>query len=73
MSKKPKSNVVLRDMLKYEVAAELGFLARVVENGWGSLTAQETGLIGGVVSQRLKEMNTQQVDDHSKEKNDDPV
>ncbi|MBS7166770.1 MAG: small, acid-soluble spore protein, alpha/beta type, partial [Anaerobutyricum hallii] len=32
---------------KYEVAKELGIYDKVLEKGWGSLTAEETGRVGG--------------------------
>lgn len=31
---------------KYEVAKELGIYDKVLEKGWGSLTAEETGRVG---------------------------
>ena len=34
---------------KYEVAKELGIYDKVLEKGWGSLTAEETGRVGGVL------------------------
>ena len=37
---------------KYEVAKELGIYDKVLEKGWGSLTAEETGRVGGVVRKR---------------------
>ncbi len=40
--------------LKYEVAEELGLLDKVIEKGWKSLTAKETGKIGGIVASRRK-------------------
>lgn len=40
--------------MKLEIAAELGLLAKVKQVGWGGLTAQEAGVIGGVMSQRLR-------------------
>lgn len=38
--------------LKYEIAEELGLLDKVKEYGWKALTAQETGKIGGLMTQR---------------------
>lgn len=38
-----------QDRLKYEAAAELGLLEKLVEVGWSGLTARETGLIGARV------------------------
>ena len=42
------------DKLKYEVANELGLLERVMKHGWKSLTAKETGRIGGLVTKRKR-------------------
>lgn len=37
---------------KYEVAKELGIYDKVLEKGWGSLTAEATGRVGGVLRKR---------------------
>ena len=37
---------------KYEVPKELGIYDKVLEKGWGSLTAEETGRVGGVLRKR---------------------
>ena len=37
---------------KYEVAKELGIYDKVLEKGWGSLTAEETGRVGGMLRRR---------------------
>ena len=37
---------------KYEVAIERGIYDKVLEKGWGSLTAEETGRVGGVLRKR---------------------
>lgn len=37
---------------KYEVAKELGIYDKVLEKGWGSLTAEETGRVGGMLGKR---------------------
>lgn len=61
MGKKDKkiklSEIKPEEQLKYEIAGELGLLDRVLENGWKSLTAKETGKIGGLVTRRKKELN----------------
>jgi hypothetical protein len=44
------------DLLKYEIAEELGLLDKVKENGWKSLTAKESGKIGGFMTKRKKEI-----------------
>lgn len=38
-----------QERLKYEAAAELGLMEKLVEVGWSGLTARETGLIGAKV------------------------
>lgn len=45
-----------QDMLKFEVASELGLADKVMKFGWKSLSAKETGKIGGLVSKRKKAM-----------------
>lgn len=53
---KPKELTPL-DLLKLEVAAELGLREKVASEGWGMLTAAESGRIGGLVHKRLRERN----------------
>lgn len=43
------------DQLKYEIAEELGLLDKVRESGWKSLTAKETGRIGGLMTKKKRE------------------
>ena len=62
-SKKRKidlSQVDLKELLpdqqlKYEIAEELGLLDKVKEFGWKSLTAQETGRIGGLMTKKKRQ------------------
>jgi Small, acid-soluble spore proteins, alpha/beta type. len=42
------------DRAKYEIAEELGLLDKVREGGWKSLTAKESGKIGGLIASRKK-------------------
>ncbi len=42
------------EKLKYEIAAELGLVEKVKKFGWKSLTAKETGRIGGLITKRKK-------------------
>lgn len=44
------------EKMKYEIADELGLLDRVLNDGWRSLTAKETGRIGGLVTRRKRQM-----------------
>jgi hypothetical protein len=44
------------DRLKYEIANELGLLDKVHAQGWKSLTAKESGRLGGLIAKRKKAM-----------------
>jgi len=44
------------EQLKYEIAGELGLLDRVKKFGWKSLSAKETGMIGGLVTKKKRQM-----------------
>lgn len=46
----------LREKMKYEIAEELGLSDKVDIEGWGGLTAEETGRIGGIMTKRKKLM-----------------
>ena len=46
----------MREKIKYEIAAELGLSDKVDIYGWGGLTAEETGRIGGIMTKRKKEL-----------------
>jgi len=37
-----------------EIAKELGLWEKIEEYGWGELTAEESGRIGGMMYQRIK-------------------
>ena len=45
------------DKMKLEIAEELGLLEKVQEYGWKSLSAKETGRIGGLMTKKKREMN----------------
>ena len=47
------------ELMKYEIAGELGLLDRVMENGWKSLTAKETGRVGGILARRRKAIRSE--------------
>lgn len=49
-------NLTPEESLKLEIAQELGLLDRVLEDGWKSLSAKETGRIGGLLGKRKKAM-----------------
>lgn len=46
----------LREKIKYEIAEELGLKDKVDILGWGGLTAEETGRIGGIMTRKKKEL-----------------
>lgn len=52
---KKKKIVTPEDIMKYEIANELGLSDKLKEVGWGGLTAKETGRIGGLITVRKKE------------------
>ncbi|ACD52441.1 benzoate transporter [Clostridium botulinum] len=47
----------MREKLKYEIAEELGLGDKVDKEGWGGLSAEETGRIGGMMTKRKKILN----------------
>ena len=57
--KGPKSldEVEPQDMLKYEIAEELGLLPKVLEEGFSALTSKETGRIGGLMTKKRRELD----------------
>ena len=51
------SKMEAQERMKYEIAQELGLLDQVLEEGWRSLSAKETGKIGGIMASRKKKKN----------------
>ena len=47
--------ITQEEKLKYEIAEELGFLDKVLSEGWRSLSAKETGRIGGLIARKKRE------------------
>lgn len=45
------------EQAKYEIAQELGILDKVLEGGWKSLSAKETGRIGGMMARKKQKNN----------------
>ncbi|MGN0354840.1 MAG: small, acid-soluble spore protein, alpha/beta type [Muricoprocola sp.] len=48
-------NLTEDEKMKYEIAEELGLLDRVMKDGWKSLSAKETGRIGGMMTRRKRQ------------------
>lgn len=61
-SKKKKKILTPHEKLKYEIAEELGLLDKVQAEGWKSLTARETGRIGGLMTKKKREMKKKDED-----------
>ena len=47
-------NDIINDMMKYEIAQELGLMEKVRTGGWKSLSAKESGRIGGLIAKRKR-------------------
>ncbi|HIT61590.1 MAG TPA: small, acid-soluble spore protein, alpha/beta type [Candidatus Fimousia stercorigallinarum] len=54
MRKTPKP-LTEDEILKYEIAEELGLADKVQKEGWKSLSAKDTGRIGGLMTKRKRE------------------
>jgi len=52
-------NMKPEDILKFEIATELGLGDKVIESGWRSLSAKESGRIGGLITKRKREMKNE--------------
>lgn len=55
-SKYKKTDDITLLKLKLEVAEELGLIDKIKKVGWAGLTAEETGKLGGYITQKIKEM-----------------
>ena len=51
---KKKKEPTINDIMKMEIAEELGLTEKVEKLGWGGLTAKETGRIGGLMTAKKK-------------------
>ena len=59
MASKKQKPIILEELtkeelMKYEIAQELGLLDKVMGEGWRSLSSKETGRIGGLLAKRKK-------------------
>ena len=41
-----------KEKMRFEIARELGISGKIVSGGWGALSAQESGRIGGIIASR---------------------
>ncbi len=60
------SKIAPEDKIKYEMAKELGLYDQVIQHGWGSLSAKQTGKIGGMIAGKRRK--SPKGDNHSEEK-----
>ena len=49
-------NMSPEEKMKFEIASELGLADKVTNSGWRSLTAKESGRIGGLITKRKREL-----------------
>lgn len=59
------ANLKPEEMLKFEIATELGLADKVVQSGWRSLTAKESGRIGGLITKRKRELKNEVLKDNA--------
>lgn len=51
------NNLTPKEQLKLEIAEEIGVFDKVIKSGWRSLSAKESGKIGGMMAKRKKQLN----------------
>lgn len=51
------NNLKPEDKMKFEIATELGLADKVIAGGWRSLTAKESGRIGGLITKKRREQS----------------
>ena len=49
-------NLTPEEKLKLEIADEIGVYDKVLKNGWRSLSAKESGRIGGMMTRKKREL-----------------
>lgn len=54
--KKEKKEPTREELLKYEIASELGLMDKIEKYGWKSLTSKESGKIGGILRSKKKNL-----------------
>ena len=50
---------IAHENMKLEIAEELGLLEKVENGGWKSLSAKETGRIGGLMTKKKRQLNAE--------------
>ena len=54
--KRNKKELTPRDLMKIEIAKELGLWEQIESEGWESLTNEACGRVGGIMNKRLKQI-----------------
>jgi len=54
MGDKKIKELTANDLMKLEIAKEIGLMDKIEALGWGGLTAKETGRIGGIMTSKKK-------------------
>ena len=65
--KDKKKPLTANDILKLEIASELGLMEKVEKSGWKSLTAKESGRIGGLMTKRKNQQKKETKENKSEE------
>ena len=80
MAKKKKEepldfeNMTPEELLKYEIADEIGLGDKILKGGWKSLTSKESGRIGGLITRKKREMAGQKGKNQTlKDEKKDPI
>lgn len=55
------------ERLKYETAVELGLLDKLKKSGWKSLSASETGRLGGIMNRKMKQRRNRKIMEDTEE------
>lgn len=50
------NNLTPEEKLKLEIAEEIGVYDKVIKDGWRSLSAKESGRIGGMMTRKKREL-----------------
>ena len=64
MGNNRKKELTENDLIKLEIAKEIGLIDKIDELGWGGLTAKESGRIGGIMT--AKKRKGKKIDDEAK-------
>ena len=60
-TKKKELILTPEDAMKYEIANELGLGEKLSQVGWGGLTAEETGRIGGLITRKKRSLSPRNI------------